>query len=177
MPHGQELATPHPGVAPGISGHRFLPVVLLILALLCGGIAYFVLVVNRMEHARSKTADVWRQVALKLDQDYQSIEHQLAQAEDGSQFSTAQHERFASIHDQFRTAVDLAKQRELADQMERFLQTSQPQLASPSSALREQVRVYNETLAAERSILQSIGGRIVRIFLVVPELEDFQLGR
>jgi hypothetical protein len=182
----------------GISGRKLTPVVIVVLLGLCFCVAYFVTVVHYLQQARDRTHQSWRQLAVQLDRDYRFIEQQgmdlLTPDSSSPSNSTANPEAdpqassdfekqlcdFQSLAQAFRTEVDLTKQRKLADEVERTLAAiSSPSPGNPghSETTRSMVAQYNAHLQEERSILTSASGRMVRVFLVMPELPDLELSR
>lgn len=188
----------------GISGRKLTPVVIVVLLGLCFCVAYFVTVVHYLQQARDRTHQSWRQLAVQLDRDYRFIEQQgmdlptpdspslsdsntvvdsttgvVADPRTASDFEK-QRRDFQSLAQAFRTEVDLTKQRKLADEVERTLAAiSSPSQGNPghSETTRSMVAQYNAHLQEERSILTSASGRMVRVFLVMPELPDLELSR
>lgn len=180
---------------------------MLLLLALCIAVAYFVSVVHLLQQKRDKTAESWRQSVVLLDRDYFRIERLWREKVEQNSVKTAQQaadldpgkqvdhrsdfptstsppdnslREFCRLADEFRTTVDLAKQRAAADSTEQFLSQGGRHSyldLSPSPELCDSVEAYNQNLKDERNTLVSFGGRVVRIFLVVPELTDFQLGR
>lgn len=165
-------------------------VALALLAILCAGIAYFVYVVHSLEQARSRTAEDWRQLAVLLDRNYRHLEIQWnevvgqpvipAESADSAPKLAETLQQFHEAIDRFRTTVDVANQRRNADAVERILAQNRGRLPftiDASDALRQDVVLYNQRLDEERAILQSPGGRLLRFFLVVPELPEFRIDR
>lgn len=165
--------------SPGLSGKRFTVGVLVILLVLFSGIAYFLTMVHRLDRTRSETSECWRQVAVLLDREYRQLERLENTSLDG-QLPDQWQEQFEQLADRFRTAVDPLEQRSLAEQAEKAiaeLSSSEGTGAVSSGELRQRVQAYNQSLTNEREILDSVGGRLVTTFLVIPRQENFQLKR
>jgi hypothetical protein len=182
----------------GISGRKLTPVVIVVLMGLCFCVAYFVTVVHYLQQARDRTHQSWRQLAVQLDRDYRLIEQHgtdLPKPDtpslsdsitnlDADRQAASDFEKqlrdFQSLAQAFRTEVDLTKQRELADEVERTLaaiSSLPPAHPDHSETTQSMVAQYNAHLQEERSILTSASGRMVRVFLVMPELPDLELSR
>lgn len=176
---------------PGLSGRKITPVIIFVLLLICFGVAYFVTVVHQLQQAREATAQQWRQLAVLLDRDYRQFEEagvdptvSNADLESNSLSDSSdwpdKFQQLSALTDQFRTTVDVVAQRSLADAIEQFVEESKSQFAVDVAASQEltvSVLDYNRTLSEERRIATSIGGRLVRVFLLIPQLGDFRLGR
>jgi len=174
-----------------MSGRKVTPVVVLVLMLLCVAVAYFVTVVHRLQQSRDLTAERWRTLAVHLEREYRLVDERWSGAtpldskvsqslsQEPSDADSRQRDYHKAV-DEFRTAVDLTRQRLLADAIEDLLVQTRSQLAfdvSSSEATRLSLAEYNQSLGKERQILNSLGGRLVRVFLVMPDLADFHVDR
>jgi hypothetical protein len=170
----------YPPEPKGFSGKSFTAGVLILLLALFIGIAYFLTVVHRLDRTRLETAEYWRQVAVLLDRDYRKLE-QVDDLPDAEDLPDQWPERFSQLADQFRTAIDPLQQRSLSEQAEQAIaEVSLAEwgaLSAASPELRQRVQAYNQSLSNERDILDSVGGRLVTTFLVIPRQSDFPLSR
>lgn len=155
---------------PGLSGKKVTATVLVLLALIGGSLAYMLWVYDRLDDLRAQTATIWRQIASQLDQQYRQIG---AAAESEQTEGAAE---FLANTDQFRTAINLEQQVELAIQIEAQLQKL-PASATVDPGLRELVASYNEAVQAELAIMNSTAGRALRVVLPVPERQRLELSR
>jgi tRNA A37 N6-isopentenylltransferase MiaA len=153
---------------PGISGKKFTIAMIATMIIVGGSLAYLLTVYESMDRARAKSAEHWRTVAQQLNNDYKQIE---ALDPEGQRLDPDWKKKFSRQADLFRTSTNMEEQFALAREIEEILKNTRDlniDLPKMSDQLRQDLQALNSSLAAERSIMQSMAGRVVRIFIRHP---------
>lgn len=174
--------TQHPPMPPppGISGKRVTIWVILGLVVIGVSLSYTLWTYNRLDAARARSALAWRNAIESLAERYRAAELGLAESVAGGATSEAFSQQFQSAADTFRTTSMVNEQVAAAERIEELLGSvefpSQVRQALPSAAqLQSELDKYTQLRKRELVLLNSLGGRILDIFLEFPNSPPFQL--
>ena len=179
-----------PTQQPGISGKKLTLLVTLSMVLVGAVLGYTLWCYSQLDAARADIADAWRAVASGLDSRYHVLELKtLAPSEsEGEALGLAPENSHPNVPefagqlrmalDGFRSTSQISNQQTAAELIESLLQSNQVPLnldVSAEPGLVQAVAAFNESLQEEKNILNSVGGRILDIFMEFPQPRSFKL--
>lgn len=158
----------------GIPGRRLTGGIGLMLLLATVGLSYVLWTYNRLDDARFEARETWHGLADQLANRYQQIELVIAEGVDSRQIDMALGEKFRLAVERFRTTAQPDVQVRAAREIEELLFPIDA-LKPPSIELQKIVEQYNQRLTAERDVLDSVGGRLLSIFINLSDPAPFLL--
>ncbi len=164
----------------GISGKRVTAWVVLGLVALGVTLSYTLWSYGTLNAARKVSSQQWREVADGLSLRYQTVAASLEAAVASGALTNDASKRFTAAMDRFRTTADANEQELAAVEVEGLLRTDElvPAVAGAvtiSPKLQSQVVEFNRVRQIERDRLESLGGKIVDLFLKIPLPTKFEL--
>lgn len=159
----------------GLSGKKLTIATVIGLVLVGATLAYVLWVYSELDRARAQSETAWRTLATELDDRYRRVES--GQLE-GDEKVSLPAELKESI-EQFRSLTRRRTQQSSALAVEQLLTTTPELLAVAQGAsppkLDQALQAFNQSQARERGILDSLGGRVLDIFLSFAEPDEFEL--
>ena len=165
---------------PGISGKRVTLWVITGLVVIGVSLSYTLWTYNRLDAARSQSASAWRSAMELLAERYHAAELGLAESTADSASSDEFNQQLKSAVDTFRTTSIVNEQVFAAERVEELIGSGQfpsrVRQALPRSAqLQSELERYNQRRRSELRLLDSLGGKILDVFLNFPDSQPFQL--
>ncbi|GAB5402265.1 MAG: hypothetical protein Aurels2KO_04960 [Aureliella sp.] len=174
----------------GLSGRRVTQVVLLLLVVLGGTLAYALWSYSQLENIRADQRDAWSELREPLAARYREIEKRVAVGVDGGNIPIAWAEKFRLAIDQFRTTAQPADQYAVAEQVEGLVgELSEPTVVDSAAnvpgaivpAVSPEVSAalakFNSQLDRETEQLASPGCQLLDVFLAFREPGQFELAQ
>ena len=187
---GKPKTSPGTKTPAGISGRKLVITLLAVLLLFGSCLVYVLTTYDRLEQIRGDCDSAWRALATLLEMRYQPAEKAVAAAVDAGTVSMEAGERFRLAIDAFHGTASSLQQSKAAQRVEDAWPNlpretsrenalgdsaqSQALAEAISPALRNAIDEYNACQRREREILDSIGGRVLDLFLELPEPTEFR---
>lgn len=156
---------------PGLNGKKVVIWTVGLMIVSGGVLAYTLWVYTELEQARLATAKSWRAVASQLDQRYSDMEFAVEYGDVSapSDWMT----EFTIESESFRTTTQTIPQIETALRLEELL--TEREDAAATGDLSPLIDAYNKQQLAEVQILDSVGGKILDVFLKLPRPIRFSI--